>query len=40
MRHDKKVESGQVRFVLLKEIGDVIVSDEVSPVLVAEVLAV
>jgi len=40
MRHDKKVESGQVRFVLLKEIGDVIVSDEVSPVLVAEVLAI
>ncbi len=40
MRHDKKVESGQVRFVLLKEIGDVIMSDEVSPVLVAEVLAV
>jgi len=40
MRHDKKVESGQVRFVLLKEIGDVIVSDEVSPVLIAEVLAV
>jgi len=40
MRHDKKVESGQVKFVLLKEIGDVIVSDEVSPVLVAEVLAV
>jgi len=40
MRHDKKVESGQVRFVLLKEIGDVIVSDEVSPTLVAEVLAV
>jgi 3-dehydroquinate synthase len=40
MRHDKKVESGQVRFVLLKEIGDVIMSDEVSPVLVAEVLVV
>ena len=40
MRHDKKVESGQVRFVLLKEIGDVIMSDEVSPVLVAEVLAI
>ena len=30
MRRDKKRRSGRLRFVLLREIGDVIVTDDVS----------
>jgi len=39
MKHDKKVLKDKVRFVLLKSIGSVLVTDEVSPALVEEVLA-
>ncbi|GAH40917.1 unnamed protein product, partial [marine sediment metagenome] len=39
MRHDKKVLNDKVRFVLLKSIGDVFITDEVSPSLIEEVLA-
>ncbi len=39
MKHDKKVRKEKVRFVLLKSIGRVLVTDEVSPSLVEEVLA-
>ena len=39
MQHDKKIVSGRIRFVLLRDIGDVFVTDEVSPSLVEEVLA-
>jgi 3-dehydroquinate synthase len=39
MLHDKKVQAQQIRFVLLKEIGDAAVSDEVSLSLVTEVLS-
>ena len=38
MRHDKKVLRGQVRFILLRSIGDAFISDEVAPALVREVL--
>ncbi|MDP6043625.1 MAG: 3-dehydroquinate synthase [Dehalococcoidales bacterium] len=38
MKHDKKVREEKVKFVLLKSIGSVLVSDEVSPSLVEEVL--
>ncbi|MFH1647302.1 MAG: 3-dehydroquinate synthase [Chloroflexota bacterium] len=38
MRHDKKVRQDRVRFVLLKAIGSAVVSDEVDPALVEEVL--
>ena len=38
MRHDKKVLNDKVRFVLLKSIGDVFITDEVSPSLIEEVL--
>jgi 3-dehydroquinate synthase len=38
MQHDKKVRNGQIRFVLLKSIGDAFISDEVKPSLVREVL--
>ena len=38
MQHDKKIAGGRVRFVLPRVIGDVIVTDEVDPSLVAEVL--
>ena len=38
MKHDKKVLKEKVRFVLLKSIGRVLVTDEVSPSLVEEVL--
>lgn len=40
MRHDKKVKAGQVRFALLKEIGDAVISDEVNSELIREVLEV
>jgi len=39
MRYDKKVQKAKIRFVLLKKIGEVILTDEVSPALVEEVLA-
>lgn len=38
MRHDKKVDRAQMRFALLKEIGDAVISDEVSLDFVREVL--
>ncbi len=38
MKHDKKVQQDKVRFVLLKDIGHAIITDEVSPALVEEVL--
>jgi len=37
-KSDKKVSQGKVRFVLLKSIGHAIISDEVDPALVREVL--
>jgi len=39
MKHDKKVREGRVEFVLLKSIGDTVVTDDVSPSLIREVLA-
>ena len=39
MKHDKKVLRDKVRFVLLKSIGDVFITDEVTPSLVEEVLS-
>jgi len=39
MKHDKKVRENKVRFVLLKSIGDVFVSDEVSQALVERILS-
>ena len=39
MYHDKKVVGGRIRFVLLRSIGEVFVTDEVSLSLVEEVLA-
>ncbi len=38
MKHDKKVQQGKIRFVLLKSIGDAFITDEVSLSLVEEVL--
>ena len=38
MRHDKKILKGKVRFILPKSIGNVFITDEVSPSLVKEVL--
>ena len=38
MKHDKKVLRDKIRFVLLKSIGSVFITDEVSPSLVEEVL--
>jgi len=38
MKHDKKVRQDKIRFVLLKSIGNVFITDEVSPSLVEEVL--
>jgi 3-dehydroquinate synthase len=39
MRHDKKVRQDKVRFVLLKSIGNTLITDEVNPSLVEQVLA-
>jgi 3-dehydroquinate synthase len=39
MRHDKKVRQNKVRFVLLKSIGNTLITDEVNPSLVEQVLA-
>ncbi len=38
IKHDKKVLRDKIRFVLLKSIGEVFVTDEVSPSLIEEVL--
>ncbi|MFC1931144.1 3-dehydroquinate synthase [Chloroflexota bacterium] len=38
MKHDKKVLKDKIRFVLLKSIGNVFITDEVSPSLVEKVL--
>jgi len=38
MGHDKKVEGGRIRFVLLKRIGEAFVSAEVPPAVLADVL--
>lgn len=38
MKHDKKVAQEQIRFVLLKSIGNAFITDEVDPSLVEEVL--
>ena len=39
MEHDKKIRQDKVRFVLLKSIGDVLITDEVNLSLVEQVLA-
>lgn len=39
VKHDKKILEGRIRFVLPKAIGDVFITDEVSPSLVEQVLA-
>jgi 3-dehydroquinate synthase len=38
MEHDKKILEGKIRFVLPKSIGNVFISDEVTPSLVEQVL--
>ncbi len=38
MRHDKKITSDKIKFVLPKAIGDVFISEDVSPALIEEVL--
>jgi 3-dehydroquinate synthase len=38
MQHDKKISGGRVKFILLRSIGDVFVTDKVDPSLVREVL--
>jgi len=39
MKHDKKILQGRVRFILPKSIGNVFITDEVSPSLIEEALA-
>ena len=39
MHHDKKIVGGKMKFVLLKAIGEVTVTDNVSPDLVENVLS-
>jgi 3-dehydroquinate synthase len=39
MEHDKKIVQGKVRFVLPRTIGEIFITDEVSPALIKEVLA-
>jgi 3-dehydroquinate synthase len=39
MRFDKKVQSGKIRFILPQRIGQVIITDEVNPAVVEQVLA-
>ncbi|GAH45407.1 unnamed protein product, partial [marine sediment metagenome] len=38
MKHDKKISQGKLRFVLPKSIGEVFITDEVSPSLIEQVL--
>ncbi len=38
MKHDKKIAGGKVRFVLPKAIGEVFITDEVSPALLKQIL--
>ena len=38
MRHDKKILQGKIRFVLPRTIGEVFITDEVSPRLLEQVL--
>jgi|PlaIllAssembly_1097288.scaffolds.fasta_scaffold125477_1 3-dehydroquinate synthase len=38
MQHDKKIKSGKIRFILPKSIGQVFITDEVSPNIVEKVL--
>jgi 3-dehydroquinate synthase len=38
MQHDKKRSGGRTRFILPKRLGEVVISDEVSPILVEQVL--
>ncbi|MFC1909741.1 3-dehydroquinate synthase [Chloroflexota bacterium] len=38
MKHDKKIQSGKFKFILARAIGEVYITDEVSPQLVEEVL--
>ena len=39
MKHDKKILRGKIRFVLLRSIGEVFITDEVSTSLIKQVLA-
>ena len=39
MKHDKKILQGKLRFALPKSIGDVFITDEVSPSLIEQVLS-
>ncbi len=39
IKHDKKILTGKVRFVLPRSIGDVFITDEVNPSLIEQVLA-
>jgi 3-dehydroquinate synthase len=38
MQYDKKVQSGKIRFILPESIGEVFISDDVSPAIVEKVL--
>ncbi len=38
MKHDKKIARGKIKFILPRGLGDVLVTDEVSPALVERVL--
>ena len=40
MGHDKKVESGKMRFVLLKKLGEAVVTGDIPPATLRETLAV
>jgi len=39
MKHDKKISGDRIRFILLEKIGSAVISDEVIPSLLEEVLA-
>ncbi|MDP3880231.1 MAG: 3-dehydroquinate synthase, partial [Dehalococcoidales bacterium] len=39
MKHDKKVLQGKIRFILPRAIGEVFITDDVSPSLIEQVLA-